>query len=363
MKIFIYNQTTWNNIYIHLINNKRRTINIFELEFNGNLSSFELNENKVSYLYFSNENKFHTEIMKISPNIKKLYIRYNELTKSYMCFYEDNLSTNIVENYTLKDEKNLYYREDKSKDIFVLKPADYDCNKQYNLLIMIDGQNSYNINNVGNYTTKNDPYGSWCIDESLKNLEKDYIVVGINNAEAIRENELMAGNSFGPIYRDLVDINFVGYIDQLDCFINETLLPFIYNKYNINKNTIGIGGSSCGGFASQYLGLKNLGLYKYILCFTPASALYQDETWKKFYKQLDFINNQSKLPYLYFFQGKMGNLEKLLYNGNINLVNNLIECGYKKELITEYIEPRYNHNEVAWRYVFNYFIYYIDKKL
>jgi hypothetical protein len=116
-----------------------------------------------------------------------------------------------------------------------------------------------------------------------------------------------------------------------------------------------------GGLGCHYIGLKNLGKYKFILCYTPASALVVDSAWINFYNRLDFKNNLEKLPLFYFFQGINDDLEKILYQGNINLTKNMVNAGYPKELIKEYIEPNAMHNEVAWRYAFNYMIYEIFK--
>ena len=267
----------------------------------------------------------------------------------------------------LKDEKNLFFREDKSKKIDIIVPKNYDKNKSYGLLLMFDGQNLYDKENCGDYTDKNDPYGSWQVDVSMsmlaKNKDLEFIVVGIEHTDILRTNELITPASFGQLKDDglIQECEKEGYIDYLDSFINETLLPYIYNKYNIDKQNIGISGSSMGGLGCHYIGLKNLGKYHFILCYTPASALIEDCAWDKFYKKLDLTNNQEKLPIFYFFQGKNDDLEKLLYLGNCNLTNLMIKNGYDTRLIKTYIEESAMHNEVAWRYAFNYMIYEIFK--
>ena len=229
---------------------------------------------------------------------------------------------------------------------------------------MFDGQNLYDKNVSGNYTDKNDPYGSWQVDVSMSMLNKnknlDFIVVGIEHTDILRSNELLTPASFGNMRnKDLLEENErIGYIDHLDDFINQTLFPYLIKEYNIDLENVGISGSSMGGLGCHYIGLKNLGKYKFILCYTPASALIVDEAWINFYNNLDFNNNLDKLPLFYFFQGRNDDLEKILYQGNINLINNLVNAGYPKELVKEYIEENAMHNEVAWRYAFNYMIYH-----
>ena len=61
---------------------------------------------------------------------------------------------------------------------------------------------------------------------------------------------------------------------------------------------------------AHYIGLKNLGLYRFILSFTPASALVVDEAWINFYKTLKFSQNLAKLPIFYFYQGNSGEFRR-----------------------------------------------------
>ena len=44
------------------------------------------------------------------------------------------------------------------------------------------------------------------------------------------------------------------------------------------------------------------------------------------------------MSYIFYYQGKKGWLEELLYNVNIDLIDNLIKSNYSKDLIDEYIE-------------------------
>ena len=158
------------------------------------------------------------------------------------------------------------------------------------------------------------------------NLNKEFFVVGIDHTDYLRTNELITPSSFGKLRDEglFSEEEKEGYIDYLDNFINETLLPYLTSNYSIDINNIGISGSSMGGMGSHYIGLKNLGKYKFILSFTPASALVTDLAWLEFYKKLNFKENIDKLPIFYFFQGNNGELENLLYEGNKELINNLI---------------------------------------
>lgn len=361
------NLSNWKIVYLNKLDSNYNLIEKIELQFNDNVSDIIFNDNDKFY-YLENKDGYKTETVIISNNIEEVYLKYNEPTNHYYIGLIDtyNLYADAI-SIDMKDEKNLFFRNDKSKKIDIIVPKDYDENKKYGLLLMFDGQNLYDKNNVGEYTDKNDPYGSWQIDVSMsmlaKNLNQEFIVVGIEHTDHLRTNELIVPSSFGPL-RDqglIEDDEKIGYIDNLDDFINETLLPYIYTNYNIDKTNIGISGSSMGGLGCHYIGLKNLGKYKFILSFTPASALIADCGWANFYNRLNFKSNQSHLSIFYFFQGRGDDLEKLLYKGNESLTSFMIDFGYNKDLIKTYIEESAVHNEVAWRYAFNYMIYDIFK--
>lgn len=368
MQIQLIKKCGWKKVELTVLNQNHELIKTEKLNFKDNVSSIDFDLNKECFFYLSNEKDYKTETVIISENIETLLLQYNRKKRRYYIeFVDTNNYYQDAVSYVLKDEKNLFFRTDKSKKIDIIIPKNYDIKRKYGLLIMFDGQNLYDKKNVGNYTDKNDPYGSWQIDVSMsmlaKKLNQEFIVVGIEHTDFLRTNELITPASFGKLRDEglIEEREKEGYIDYLDSFINETLLPFITSKYSIDTNNIGISGSSMGGLGCHYIGLKNLGKYKFILCYTPASALIIDEAWKEFYQQLDFKNNSEKLPLFYFFQGRNDDLEKILYLGNINLLKNLIEYGYPKELIKSYIEESAQHNEVAWRYAFNYMIYDIFK--
>lgn len=342
-----------NELITHILNENYQEIRIEKS------NSFNINLNSDCYLYFDILDK-KSEIIRIS----------NLLTSLEVIYYDDKekLEVNIDSNnygevkvVKLKDEKNLFFREDKEKVINILLPFNYDKNKKYGLIIMFDSQNIYDLNKVGKYTSLNDPYGGWQVDSTLSIVKekylKEYIVVGIEDADKYRATELTPSSKiyeFKDILKDLGEENLLnGEMDHFDDFINETLLPYIFNEYNIDLNEIGIIGASSGGLASYYIGLKNHSKYKFIFTFTPATGFIKDESLYEFYNKIDF--NKS-LPYIFYFQGKKGILENILYEVNKDLINNLVKSNYKKENIYEYIEESYDHNEVSWRFAFNYFM-------
>ena len=360
----IIKECSWRKVYINILDENYNLIHTEKLSFKDSICSYNFNLENSKFYYLSNGKEYKTEVVIISKNTEIITLKYNSKTKKYYIYLSDTVGLyDNCETYILRDEKNLYFRPDKAKKIDIIVPKNYDEKKKYPLLIMFDGQNLFDLNNVGNYTTKNDPYGSWQVDVSMSMLSKnknlEFIVVGIEHTDILRTNELLTDtNKFHLKSTDLLEEHErVGLIDHLDDFINETLLPFITNKYSIDLENIGISGSSMGGMGCHYIGLKNLGKYKFILSFTPASALVVDSDWCNFYQELNFKENIDKLPLFYFFQGNNGELENMLYEGNLKLINNLLKYNYPPHLIKSYIELSAEHNEVAWRYAFNHMIY------
>lgn len=351
MKLTVINKVLWKNVYLVLLDKDNNIIEKEKLSFDSNKKVIkDIDLNKAKYCYFTNDVR-KTDIIILSTNLSILTLRYNRKTKLYKCdlYNEKQKEYGKVYTYVLKDEKNLFYRKDASKVVNIYVPSYYDPKKKYKVLIMFDSQNIYHLEKVGKYTTLNDPYGSWQVEASLENTKLDYIVVGIENADEYRESELSFDDEE---LKAPLGIKNGLHLDNLDDFINETLLPFVKSKFNVLTANMGICGASCGGLASLYVGLKNYNKYDFVFSFTAALGILGREGIEKLFRKYDF--NNKKLPYVFLFQGLADDLEKLLHSGNQYIKTNMIKMGYLEELIDEYIEKDAKHNEDAWRYAFNY---------
>ena len=356
MKINIKNELN-NDVYINLLDINQNVIDDYLI--NNDFIEVDLNIDKYCFFYTQNEK---SEIIRLSNNIEGFRVYFNDkINRLDVALFKENNSYRQVETFILKDEKNLFYRNDKSKKIDILLPLNYEENKKYSLILMFDSQNIFDLNKVNEYTDKNDPYGGWQVESSIPN---DYIVVGIDNADEYRSEELTPSKNevkFKLILNLLREKElFRGKLEHLRDFINETLFPFVLNKYNIDLDNIGICGSSCGGLASYYVGLKDYDKYSYIFTFTPATGFIKDKSLIKLYNSMKM---DSKLPYIFYYQGNKGKLEHLLYKVNHKLIKNLINVGYPVNNIEQYIEESAEHNEIMWRYGFNYAVSkYLDFK-
>ena len=286
--------------------------------------------------------------------------RYNEKMGrdlTYLCSSAPTKSGR-VDNYRLIDEKNLSYRDDKSKKISVFVPESYDGITPHDILYFFDGQNLFG--NAGEYTENGDPYGSWQLDIVLNELHRQYgkniIVVGIDNADMYRSNELfMDPKWFGklsPLAFAIPEDDFsFGYLRQLSSFMVSTLHNFIKEKYCVNTNNVGIGGSSMGGIASFFCSIFELGFYKYVLSYSPAFGLYEMEAFDEWFKKIDFRKYLDLLPKIHIYCGGGDMLEEQLLPSSKEMKALLIKRGYEGTKIFETYDMEKPHNEESWRLV------------
>lgn len=286
--------------------------------------------------------------------------RYNEKMGrdlTYLCSSAPTKSGR-VDNYRLIDEKNLSYRDDKSKKISVFVPESYDGITPHDILYFFDGQNLFG--NAGEYTENGDPYGSWQLDIVLSELHRQYgkniIVVGIDNADMYRSNELfMDPKWFGklsPLAFAIPEDDFsFGYLRRLSSFMVSTLHNFIKEKYCVNTNNVGIGGSSMGGIASFFCSIFELGFYKYVLSYSPAFGLYEMEAFDEWFKKIDFRKYLDLLPKIHIYCGGGDMLEEQLLPSSKEMKALLIKRGYEGTKIFETYDMEKPHNEESWRLV------------
>lgn len=270
----------------------------------------------------------------------------------------DVTKTGRVENHLIRDEKNLFYRDDKSKKISVFLPESYDGVTPHDILYFFDAQNLFCM--AGEYTENGDPYGSWQLDLVISQLHRQYgkniIVVGIDNADMYRSHELfMNPERFGkltPLATDIPDDNFSkGYLESLSGFMVTTLHDFIKEKYCVKEDNIGIGGSSMGGIASFFCGLYEMGFYKYVLSYSPAYGLYEMSAFENWFKIIDLKKYTDKLPKIHIYCGGGDPLEQMLLPSAMAMKTTLVSYGYPSDRIFERYDSDKPHNEESWRLI------------
>ncbi|MDE7107166.1 MAG: starch-binding protein, partial [Clostridiales bacterium] len=268
-----------------------------------------------------------------------------------------------VEYFTLTDTKNLTYLSGGKKKISVYTPPNYTSSKKYGVLYMFDGQNLY-IAADGSGAEKNGSPERWAVDVAVTNLVQNgndgVIIVGIDDADGHRDQELTMSLSFGtltslgaPQYGDFRN----GKLDELGNFVKETVMPWVKSHYSVDasREKTGIAGSSSGGIAAYYLGLRDNDLYGYIGAFSPANGLFQASDWTKFYKGKNGF--AAGKPKVYVYCGKNDHdLEDMLLPETKRIKSGLTSCGFSASNITENYVDGGTHNEVYWRIAFLEFL-------
>ncbi|MGM9858322.1 MAG: alpha/beta hydrolase-fold protein [Bacilli bacterium] len=372
MKFQIINDLKINNLNMVVLSKEGEIIETRKLTFAKERNSVSLDYKDGISVYFE-KGKIKTETVVLSSLIETLKIRYNKHNKLYTIDYLlNNNSYGKVTTFTLEDEKNLWYREDKKKNIYVWTPSTFSKKKKYKLMICFDGQNIFDTSKVGVYTNNHDIYGSWQVETSIESFNKNnndnYIVVGVDNADIYRDCELtlnmrlkdfveLAQIEFAHCYEDGKEM----YFEYFSNFIKETLIPFIKSKYPVKEEKITVVGSSSGGEASFYFGLQNMELVEKIFCFSSATATILPKVFIRTLKKLKIKKNKEVLPKLFIFQGGTGELESLLAMGNEYLVPLLKHYGYEESKIKYFFQKDSDHNEDSWRYAFNYFVSLINE--
>lgn len=271
----------------------------------------------------------------------------------------DSENYGSVQYVTLKDTKNLDYIANHSKKISIYTPADYSTDKKYGMLYMFDSQNLYS-SAKGAHIVQN----SWAVDVAVTNLVKNgkdgVIIVAIDNTDGHRDSELTMSQNFGTLTSLANNQDFYnGKLDELGNFIKETVMPYVSANYSIDtsREKTGIAGSSSGGLASYYLGLRDNDLYGYIGAFSPANGLFENKDWLHFYSNKDFGNGK---PRIYVYCGvNDGDLEDLLAPATKH-IKDLTSFGFDANNITENYCDGAPHNETYWRTAF---IDFLEKML
>ena len=328
----------------------------------GNAGEFSFEFDNRAYTGFRIENEGGEKSGIIYPGVLSLGVDYRmnegmgrDLTYLYS---KDILKTGRVDNYILRDEKNLAHREDKSKKISVFVPESYDGKTPHDILYFFDAQNLFSM--AGEYTENGDPYGSWQLDLVISEIHRQYgkniIVIGIDNADMYRSHELfMNPDKFGelsPLATAIPDDNFSkGYLEGLSRFMVTTLHNFVKENYCVKEDNVGLGGSSMGGIASFFCGLYEMGFYKYILSYSPAYGLYEMSAFEKWFSRMDFKKYVDRLPKIHIYCGGGDMLEEQLMPASVAMKPLLKKFGYPIEKVYETYDSEKPHNEDSWRHI------------
>jgi len=360
-KIYFRNSKNWNKAFavLYTANDENtKTIELNKCDVDGDFI-LEFDNEKYDHVRF--EGSLGEKSSVIYPGEISIGVEYKtnlgmNRDMTYL-FSKNSTKTGRVDTYVINDIKNLSHRDDKSKKINVFVPSTYDGATPHGILYFFDAQNLFC--EAGYYTKCGDPYGSWQLDTVLSEIHRQYgkniIVVGIDNADKYRDHELfMDPSCFGelaPLASALPDEDYSsGQLDNLLDFIKDTLHPFIKSEYSVNDE-IGIGGSSMGGIAAFYCGLRERDMFKYILSYSSAFGLYQMKAFEKWFSKMDFASTNEALPKIHIYCGGGDMLETMLLPSSREMKSALVKHGYNEDFIFETYDMEKPHNEESWRLI------------
>lgn len=218
--------------------------------------------------------------------------------------------------------------------VWIYLPKNYSSlrGKSYSVLYMQDGQNLFNERTAF--------AGEWGIDECLDTLQqqlnRDCIVVGIDNGGEHRTTE------YNPYDNEKYGKGEgAQYVD----FLVQTLKPFIDKRFRTLKDASHtyIAGSSMGALISLYAVIKYPDVFGSAGLFSPAFWLTP---------QLYTDAQQAKWKGIHRFFFYAGEKESDTMVNDMKRMEDVLYKEHKDIQTTELIFPLGQHNETYWRKMF-----------
>jgi predicted alpha/beta superfamily hydrolase len=151
------------------------------------------------------------------------------------------------------------------RDVLVYLPPGYDPERAYPVLYMQDGQKLFGCSAL---RRNGEVSCTWRVDEAADTAiagqeSEQLLIVGVAASEQRRM----------PEYTPTVDWKMGGgEADKYGRLLVEELLPFVASQYRVKPGAAntGLGGSSLGGLAGLYLGLKYPDVFGKLAVLSPS---------------------------------------------------------------------------------------------
>lgn len=229
-----------------------------------------------------------------------------------------------------------------SQKVHIWTPSTYDCcdcNKKYGVLYMFDSQNLF-CNDATDY-------GSWNVSQIMQ-LVGDYIVVGIDNSDSMRDTHLTPDiGKLEPLFEEKFS-NGTGV--EFAEFITAQIMPYVNSHYNVysDKKHTAICGASSGGLESFYMGMTYNNIFGFVGALSPAFTFYSENVWNDFLQKI----NIDKIPNIYLYAGYSDIVEKEIYPMTKKIYELLkANSRTQNKLVLDFQKENY-HNEAGWSSAF-----------
>lgn len=261
----------------------------------------------------------------------------NNTEEIYPWFYTYTGSLSMIEHVYSKELGN-------TRDVIVYTPPSYNENTlkvHKNVLVMHDGQNLFN--------PLTSAFGTaWMCQDTM-----DELIIGGKSDEVIligAYNTPDRTNEYTYIYDPSERAGGKGdlYLD----WIESTLVPLAAEKYrvSIDRERLGILGSSLGGLISCYAGWTRSTVYGKVGCMS--SSFWWD--FQDFQRNV-LPNNapSSPFPHTYMDSGTGEALTCTVYTTEIYDYMTLVTGFVAAVEVSQYVDPGGEHSESSWGPRFN----------
>ena len=246
---------------------------------------------------------------------------------------------------------SLPYYTGRNKKVRVFVP-EHEEGERLPVIYMTDGQNLFEDDNPGQF-------GCWYTREAVREVGKA-IIVGIHNDEGeIRRTNELTPKSIGAIHYpaeipEEMRKKIVPEGELFDDFVINTVIPEIEKRFPVERgrSAAAFCGSSSGGLEAYFTALSHPDSFCLSGVFSPAFPLYSVSDivgWTA-------AKLSGSMPYLYFYSGAVGELEKAICESTQAVYDAIAEF-YPPELLNEVILFDQPHHESAWAPIFKDFLY------
>lgn len=267
-----------------------------------------------------------------------VYLKTNNNISStffpWFCTYET--PQEVIKGVLSKELNN-------TRDIIMYLPPSYNENtlKKYkNVMIMHDGQNLFN--------PQTSAFGCWNAQNALNSAiiggkTDEIVVIGVYNTPD-RNNE----------YTYIFDPSegFGGKGDLYLDYLQSTVIPLIqkmYPRLEIQRDTLGIFGSSLGGLISCYAGWTRSAVYGKIGCMSSSFWWDNQDFQKNVITKSNPASSNPSLPVVYMDSGTGSKGERDYTQYTKEIFNYDLSVGFTEDVnVFDYVQEGGTHDEASW---------------
>lgn len=223
----------------------------------------------------------------------------------------------------------------------------------YDVLYAHDGQNLFSPDSI---------CGGWKLCEKMRNINGDFLIVGIFNTEDRLREYTHQGDVYFDCFQDTLGAKYADFVEH-------SVRPFIESRFSTTGRA-GLMGSSLGGLISLYISNQFPGRYSDVFALSPTTAWgrFSDDHGKTIRDCYENSGHQNTFIYIdhggeFPPEGVPDVLDKKIAQRDesdwsnpydnccytFDFVNALVEIGYRQNIDLMYQHvPGAQHSESDW---------------